>query len=85
MSMMYPVPQATENALFGDIDFDGLEDEDWGNLAGSADLAGRFNECCQPMGMSTSRWCTPVGGRTRPGKDNAYLYMLWQYRDCCVR
>lgn len=86
MSMMYPVPQASETGVLG---FESTSDMDSGSfqdvLAGQSGDMDRFNECCQPMGMSTSRWCTPVGGRTRPGKDSAYLYLLWQYRDCCVR
>jgi len=87
MSMMYPVPQARDSSVFDDFAWgqDGDDQENWDNMAGAVTDVGRFNECCQPMGMSTARWCTPVGGRTRPGKDNAYLYMLWQYRDCCVR
>ena len=44
-----------------------------------------FDECCHEMGMSTARWCTPYGGRTRPGKDTAYIYQIWQYQNCCIR
>lgn len=44
-----------------------------------------YEDCCHPMGMSTSRWCTPYGGRTRPGKDNAYVYLIYSYRNCCSR
>ena len=41
-------------------------------------------ECCHGLGESIHSWSTAAGGRTRPGKEN-YLYLLWIYRDCCVR
>jgi conjugal transfer pilus assembly protein TraU len=89
-SMMYPVPQASSNLAAQTVstarqggDTAGQYTE---NLAGSTEEAGEgaFDQCCHPMGMSTSRWCTPFGGRDRPNT-NAYLYMIWNYRDCCVR
>lgn len=92
-SMMAPVPQASSNVakniaapFIGDPDNpDDVEANDPDTFAGQVgDGTSPFNECCHPMGMSTARWCTPVGGRTRPGKDTAYLYMLWNYRNCCV-
>lgn len=84
ISMMYPVPQASES---GGVISEGesLYDDDANfseALAGSGEPIEPLTECCQPMGMSTLRWCTPVGGRT--GTGNTFLYMLWQYRDCCV-
>lgn len=93
-SMMAPVPQASSSAsktiaapFIGDPDNpDDVDANDPDTLAGQAgDGQSPFNDCCHPMGMSTARWCTPVGGRTRPGKDTAYLYMIWNYRNCCVR
>ncbi|WP_076414950.1 TraU family protein [Shewanella sp. UCD-KL12] len=39
--------------------------------------------CCHPMGQSTNLWCLPVGGRMRPGMEDA-VYMLWQYKECCL-
>jgi conjugal transfer pilus assembly protein TraU len=93
-SMLYPVPEASSSAakalaapFIGDpIDEGDTKANDSANNAGTAGLeADAYADCCHPMGMSTARWCTPVGGRTRPGKDNAYIYMIWNYRNCCVR
>lgn len=88
-SMIYPVPEAASEDA-GAWATAQRDAEDPSNTVDSA--AGQsgktgdaFKECCHPMGMSTARWCTPYGGRTRPGKDTAYLYMIWGYRDCCVR
>ncbi|AYV11549.1 TraU family protein [Shewanella algae] len=39
--------------------------------------------CCHPLGQSTNLWCLPVGGRMRPGQEDA-VYMLWQYKECCL-
>lgn len=81
-SMLYPIPEASsdlsKNIIAGASDF--------GDMAGQAGASNEFFEsCCHPMGMSTSRWCLPVGGRLRPGMDKSFVYMIWQYRDCCVR
>jgi len=87
-SMMYPVPQAASNLASAGAT-SAQEDASTGpefneKLAGGESGVDAFNQCCHPMGMSTARWCTPYGGRERAGKD-AYLYMIWNYRDCCVR
>jgi conjugal transfer pilus assembly protein TraU len=93
-SMMYPVPESTSGAsksisvpFIGDPsnpeDQKANDSKDFAGKAGSDTEV--FSDCCHPMGMSTARWCTPVGGRTRPGKDTAYLYLIWQYRNCCVK
>ncbi len=93
-SMLWPVPEASNNAsgtltipFIGDSNDAGdIAANDPSNNAGMAGgPATPYGECCHPMGMSTARWCTPAGGRTRPGKDNAYLYLIWKYRNCCVR
>ncbi|WP_240224728.1 TraU family protein [Rheinheimera hassiensis] len=93
-SMLYPVPEASSSTTKGyQVPFIGDPDNeedvklnDSNNYAGSVgEEATPFADCCHPMGMSTARWCTPVGGRTRPGKDNAYVYLIWNYRNCCVR
>lgn len=77
-SMLYPVPEASTEPVT-------INAGVMTNAAGSSgETAEAFGECCHPMGMSTSRWCTPVGGRTRPGKDTAYVYLIWNYRDCCI-
>ena len=87
-SMIYPVPQAASNLSSSTVSKteqganSSAEFRD--NLAGGDANVDAFTQCCQPMGMSTSRWCTPFGGRERAGKD-AYLYMIWNWRDCCVR
>jgi conjugal transfer pilus assembly protein TraU len=39
--------------------------------------------CCHPMGQSTNVWCLPVGGRMRPGQEDA-VYLLWQFKECCL-
>lgn len=94
LSMIYPVPEASSAPnrgitipFLGDpADADDLSVNDNNTLAGkSGDTVVPFTGCCHPMGMSTSRWCTPYGGRTRPGKDNAYIYLVWGYRNCCIR
>ena len=88
--MIYPVPQASSN-LATSTEGSRVETEGTGDANSTDKLAGgvgdgsnAYTQCCQPMGMSTARWCTPFGGRERPGRD-AYLYMIWNYRDCCVR
>lgn len=81
-SMIYPIPEASSD---GAIDIVGNASS-FNDVAGQAgDNQGVFTDCCHPMGMSTARWCTPVGGRIRPGKDKNFVYMIWNYRDCCVR
>lgn len=78
-SLMYPIAEAST-----DVPAEITSNPSSGWAGQSGDTAQGFNECCHPMGMSTSRWCTPVGGRIRPGKDKAFVYMIWNYRDCCV-
>lgn len=94
LSMIFPVPEAatgTERAIQAPFIGDPANPEDVklndnGNQAGKVgDGPEPYGDCCHPMGMSTSRWCTPYGGRTRPGKDNAYVYMIYSYRNCCSR
>lgn len=80
-SMIYPVPQATNGgvSVFGD-------NQSGGNAAGQVgEELDRYGKCCHPMGMSTLRWCTAAGGRLPPGKDTAFVYMVWNYTDCCIR
>jgi conjugal transfer pilus assembly protein TraU len=93
-SMLWPVPEASSDAskeiarpFIGDSSNAGDQQaNDPANDAGTAGVdAEVLADCCHPMGMSTARWCTPVGGRTRPGKDTAYIYMIWNYRNCCAR
>jgi conjugal transfer pilus assembly protein TraU len=88
-SMIYPVPEAGSADTLAWATSQNESDQSINtreDLAGTSGLdSDAFKDCCHPMGMSTARWCTPYGGRTRPGKDNAYLYMIWNYRDCCVR
>lgn len=93
-SMLYPVPEASSSydkainpPFIGDASDleDQLANREENNAGTSGVRPQAFGDCCHPMGMSTSRWCTPVGGRTRPGKDNAYIYLIWNYRNCCVR
>lgn len=93
-SMLWPVAEASSDAskelvapFIGDPSDPGdVSANDRANDAGTSGVQAQpLADCCHPMGMSTARWCTPVGGRTRPGKDNAYIYMIWNYRNCCVR
>jgi len=49
-----------------------------------ASNSGPSGKCCHGLGESVHSWATPAGGRTRPGKED-YVYLLWIYRDCCVR
>lgn len=83
-SMLYPVPEASTEPVVATPPAGGLTSTDQTSAGSSGGAQEHFQECCHPMGMSTSRWCTPVGGRTRPGKDNAYVYLIWNYRDCCI-
>lgn len=81
-SMIYPIPEASSDGAANIVE----NAESFDAVAGEAgENQGVFTDCCHPMGMSTARWCTPVGGRTRPGKDKNFVYMIWNYRDCCVR
>ncbi|MBE1301833.1 MAG: hypothetical protein GJ680_18260 [Alteromonadaceae bacterium] len=86
-SMIYPVPEAGGE----DSDAWAISAREGSDTQATLKTAGQsgqdmdaFKGCCHPMGMSTARWCTPYGGRTRPGKDTAYLFMIWNYRDCCA-
>lgn len=84
-SMIYPVPQATNagRSVFEDVeDEDNKDSESAGQMGEDLD---RYGKCCHPMGMSTLRWCTAAGGRLPPGKDTAFVYMVWNYTDCCIR
>ncbi|AGP79864.1 type IV conjugative transfer system protein TraU (plasmid) [Alteromonas mediterranea 615] len=88
-SMMYPVPEASSDLAASTVSYaqenSSNESQFADNLAGaSGGDTDAFKQCCHPMGMSTARWCTPYGGRERPGKD-AYLYLIWNWRDCCNR
>lgn len=93
-SMIAPVPETSSSPtrqvfapFIGDpSDSEDVKQNDPDNNAGRAGApVDMYDNCCHPMGMSTSRWCLPVGGRTRPGKDSAYSYLIWNYRNCCVR
>lgn len=78
------VENADNEGYASDDDLQKAADKD--NLAGKGGVdTDRFGSCCHPMGMSTYRWCTAAGGRMPPGKSNAFVYMIWNYRDCCVR
>lgn len=68
LSMMYPVPEA--NSIRNPV-------TDNGTAATDSD------QCCHPLGESIHKWATSAGGRTRPGKED-FVYMMWQYNDCCV-
>lgn len=84
-SMLYPVPEASSEPVPITAPTEGeLTSTDATSSGSSGGTQEIFEQCCHPMGMSTSRWCTPVGGRTRPGMDTAYVYLIWNYRDCCV-
>ena len=80
-SMLHPVPEASSGGAMDVVS----GAESIGELAGSATGPDAFGECCHPMGMSTARWCVPAGGRKRPGRDTNYMYLIWNYRDCCIR
>lgn len=78
-SMMYPVPEASG----GGVNVIGNSPD---NTAGQAgEELNRYGQCCHPMGMSTARWATAAGGRMPPGKDLSFVYMVWNYQDCCIR
>jgi conjugal transfer pilus assembly protein TraU len=78
-SMLYPVPEASSEPV--SIVNPSTDGTNAGSAGGEQEV---YDQCCHPMGMSTSRWCTPTGGRTRPGMDSAYVYLIWNYRDCCI-
>jgi len=78
-SMMYPTPEAEGNA--GNL-ISGASSNNAGQAGEELD---RYGQCCHPMGMSTARWATAAGGRMPPGKDSAFIYMIWNYQDCCIR
>ena len=83
-SMLYPVPEASTDPV-PQFEMDGEITGNSPPRAGKGQEITPFDQCCHPMGMSTARWCVPVGGRKRPGKDKTFLYLIWNYRDCCVR
>ena len=80
-SMLHPVPEARSGGALDQIS----EAGDIETLAAGGEGLTPFEECCHPMGMSTARWCVPAGGRKRPGRDTNFVYMIWNYRDCCIR
>ncbi len=85
-SMLYPIPEASSTpAPAFEVDGELTGPNAIKEQAGQGEAISAYENCCHPMGMSTSRWCVPVGGRKRPGKDKTFLYMIWNYRDCCVR
>lgn len=49
-----------------------------------ASTTGPAGKCCHPLGESTNVWSVAAGGRHRPGKED-FVYLIWRYRDCCVR
>ncbi|ALU46122.1 TraU family protein [Pseudoalteromonas rubra] len=83
-SMLYPVPEAS-GQIAPDFISGTRDDGEVAQQAGSGQTIEPFTQCCHPMGMSTARWCVPAGGRKRPGKDTTFMYLIWNYRDCCVR
>lgn len=40
--------------------------------------------CCHFLGESVHKWSTVRGGMSIPGKED-YLYLIYRYKDCCVR
>ena len=76
VSMLYPVPEAT-NTLIPTTKSNPTPDPD---SPTSYVLA---SNCCHRLGESVHTWSTLKGGRTRPGKEN-YVYLIWRYVDCCV-
>ena len=49
-----------------------------------ASNTGASGKCCHAPGESIHIWSTAAGGRSRPGMED-YVYMIWRWRDCCVR
>lgn len=85
-SMLSPVAEAKSGGLSvvgeGEDDSGGDSEDDRAGKSG-VELK-RFGKCCHPMGMSTLRWATAAGGRLPPGKDKAFVYLIWRYQDCCI-
>lgn len=85
-SMLYPIPESSTTPVPNfEVDDELTGPDSIQATAGEGESIEAYENCCHPMGMSTARWCVPVGGRKRPGKDKTFLYLIWNYRDCCVR
>lgn len=78
MSMLFPVPESKSytNTVPETGGFGGQADEfDFTSLAASN------KSCAHPIGYPTALW---GDWRKRPATGEDYVYLLWQWTDCCV-
>ncbi|UJF20229.1 TraU family protein (plasmid) [Vibrio sp. SS-MA-C1-2] len=77
-SMLYPVPEAQNTTVEM---MDGASSVGNSTENNSQTTTIYDQECCHKLGESTWKW---GNNRTRPSK-NAYVYLIYQWNDCCLR
>lgn len=77
MQMLFPVPETS-----GGSDAPGEEDTSAGGQQVTEQAnPSRYTQCCHPIGQSTLAWGE---WRVRPGTGEDFVYLLWQWTDCCM-
>lgn len=74
MQMAFPIPEARDmETPPGTINSSGIAEVDPSSFMG--------NKCSHGLGVNTLKWGE---WRTTPGTGEDFVYVLWQWMDCCV-
>lgn len=79
LQMMYPVGEAEEGKP--DTDTPPSDTTMGGRQVPEVDLTDLMEGCCHNLGKSTYFWGE---WRSRPGTGEDFVYLLWQWTDCCL-
>lgn len=82
MSLVHPVPEASNTISTLSASDPKPTQTDEGEKYSLGDMVGKGKNCCHPLGKAPL--LTGNEFRNIPGKDD-YVYMLFRYKDCCVR
>jgi len=82
LSAIYPIPEADSNKVVSAPvrDSEGNPEK---NADGSIKMRDLNVNCCHNLGESVHKW-RGVTGETIPGTGEDYVYLLFQYTDCCL-
>ncbi|MFK5949629.1 MAG: TraU family protein [Methylococcales bacterium] len=86
-SLLFPKAEADNSPTqaFFELDENGdVKKDNSGKPVVSSTIEHSNLSCCHYLGESVHKWATPRGGMSIPGKED-YLYLIFRYKDCCVR
>ena len=86
-SMLFPKAEADgspQESLFQLDDEGNIAKDSSGNPIIEGSVEHQDLGCCHPLGENIHKWSTSRGGMHSPGKED-FLYLIYRYKDCCVR